>query len=435
MTWTSPTIGHDTLKPDEFNALALVRQAFPDKSNFSVVGVGVRFEKRALEAWENAGYPARLYTSVLGQLALFPAAADAEPGWSWQFPAATAPNLADVYMSLDNLDVLRFPILVNYNSDGPTPLYAEGYLTLVDREGRTQTVFAGPQLIDPFTRGTVTLDTRDQLLQTAAIQEGKEWRATRVEFVIHRLSGLTELRPTTFALTRASAQWLPDSSARPKAEAPTLMVDGKPVPLTEMPGTGEDAWYTSASLTLTAGKHDLTAAYAGPNTTYAVETLEVEPTGSATRTGAQPTITFENINPTRYRIRVANAAAPYFLVLSDNFNSNWNAYIEPGTARQSSGSQFATFNPARWYEQSALLTWLFDGGQRTSIPEHAIVNGYANGWRVEKTGTYDIVVEFVPQRTYEGGLIVAMSTLLGAILFLITVRVRRVGKRGQRDAA
>lgn len=430
VTWTSPAVGHDTLKPDEFNALALVRQAFPDKSAFNVVGVGVRFEKRVPEAWEKSDYPARLYTSVLGQLGLFPAAANAGPAWSWQFPAESAPNLADVYISLDNLDALRFPVLVDYSSDGPAPVYAERYLTLVDAEGRTQTAFAGPELIAPFTRGTAALDVRDQLLQTPVIQEGKGWRATRVEFVIHRLSGLTELRPTTFALTRASAQWRRDSSTRPNLERPTLTVDGKPVALDALPGDEQGMWFTSDSLALAAGKHDLSATYAGPNPMYAVQSLEVEPATVGRDAGAPPAITFENINPTRYRIHVAKATAPYFLVLSDNFNADWKAYVEPATA-PTSGSQFAAFDPAHWYAQSALLTALFDGGKRTDIAEHTIVNGYANAWRVDKTGTYDIVLEFVPQRTYAGGLVVAMSTLLGALAFLVTVRFRREGKHGE----
>ncbi len=430
VTWTSPAVGHDTVKLDEFNALALVRQALPDKSSLSVVGVAVRFEKRVLEAWEKAEYPARLYTSLMGQLAFFPAAANAEPGWSWQMPTATAPNLADVSLSLDNLDVLRFPILVDYRADGPAPLYAERVLTLVHREGKTQTVAAGSELIKPFARSTATLDLRDQLLQTPAIQESSGWRATRVDFVIHRLSGLAELRPTTFTLTRGSAARLPDTSEHPNAEPPTLVVDGKPVPLVEVPGNGPGMWYTTASLALTSGKHNLSAAFTGPTTDYAVESLEVEPVGSGANPPAQPAITFENINPTRYRIRIANATAPYFLVQSDNFNANWNAYIEPTTSAQTSGSQFAAFDPARWYEQSALLTWLFDGGKRSAITEHTIANGYANGWRVDKTGTYDIVLEFVPQRTYEGGLIVAMVTLLGAVVFLLAVRVRQAGERG-----
>ena len=127
-----------------------------------------------------------------------------------------------------------------------------------------------------------------------------------------------------------------------------------------------------------------------------------------------PTIAFEKINPTRYRVHVENAQAPFFLVFGESFHADWNAYVEN--------------RGPRWYEPSALLSWLFDNGNRIEVSDHFQVNGYANSWYMTQTGSYDVVLEFTPQRLYEGGWLVSLCTLAGGALFIAVLwfRERRV---------
>jgi len=128
---------------------------------------------------------------------------------------------------------------------------------------------------------------------------------------------------------------------------------------------------------------------------------------ASTRDITPATLTFHKINPTRYRVQVKDAKDPYFLVFSESFHQGWKAYIEPG---QNGGSRF---------EWSTLLSWLLKGRHRTELPDHFLVNGYANSWYVDKEGSYDIVLEYQPQRLFEMGIIISASTFIACLGYLI----------------
>ena len=72
-----------------------------------------------------------------------------------------------------------------------------------------------------------------------------------------------------------------------------------------------------------------------------------------------------------------------------------------------------------------MLTALFDSRSRAELGEHYLVNGYANSWYLDKAGSYDIVIEFTPQRLYEGGWLVSLATLTAGTLYLILTRWSR----------
>ncbi len=87
------------------------------------------------------------------------------------------------------------------------------------------------------------------------------------------------------------------------------------------------------------------------------------------------------------------------------------------------GDRSAAVDPERWYEQSSVLSWLFDRSKEQEIPQHYLVNGFANSWFVQQTGTYDIVIEFAPQRLYEAGWMVSLATLMtSAVAFILWSR-------------
>ena len=57
-------------------------------------------------------------------------------------------------------------------------------------------------------------------------------------------------------------------------------------------------------------------------------------------------------------------------------------------------------------------------GRRTELTDHYLVNAYANGWYVPKTGQYRIVLEYWPQRLFEIGVIISVTTLLACLSYL-----------------
>ncbi len=75
--------------------------------------------------------------------------------------------------------------------------------------------------------------------------------------------------------------------------------------------------------------------------------------------GIRPIYTIHKISPVEYRYEVTQAEDPYVLVLSVNFHPNWSASI--------------------------------DGEVQSS---HFQINGFANGWLIDKKGEYTVDVKF-----------------------------------------
>jgi hypothetical protein len=204
--------------------------------------------------------------------------------------------------------------------------------------------------------------------------------------------------------------------------APEVTIDGKSLDLNSMPASGErsGAWYQSEPIDLDAGTHPISAGYGDPTTPLRVGVLELAPAADspAPAAGAPPAVTFRQVNPTRYVAHVQTASAPFFLVFSESYHAGWEAYTEDGPVGQS------------WYEQSALLTWLFDSSRQSLVAQHDLVNGFANSWYVDKPGSYDIVLEFAPQRLYEAGVVVTIATPLALFALLGMLRLRRKPSQG-----
>jgi hypothetical protein len=98
-------------------------------------------------------------------------------------------------------------------------------------------------------------------------------------------------------------------------------------------------------------------------------------------------IFFKENNPAEYTVQV-NATTPFFLVFSESYDKNWIANID---------------------------------GQAVPSRYHYLVNGYANGWYMSKTGIYTITIQFAPQNLfYIGSSISVTSLILCVILVFIS---------------
>lgn len=112
-----------------------------------------------------------------------------------------------------------------------------------------------------------------------------------------------------------------------------------------------------------------------------------------------PKISSKRINPTMYELTIENATSSFMLSFGEAYANGWRAYIA----------------------ENSLQTFF-----TKPIPEtkHYILNGYSNGWLVDKKGSYTIIVEYFPQKIFYVGVFVSMVSLFIAISILL----RKKGK-------
>lgn len=109
---------------------------------------------------------------------------------------------------------------------------------------------------------------------------------------------------------------------------------------------------------------------------------------------SKPVISFKEINPTEYIVKVENATTPFFLIFSETYNPQWKAY----------------YGNVNWFY--SLIS--------QSIPEqdHFIVNGYANAWYINKTGSYTITLYYKPQSLVVLGAYISLVAFIAVIILV-----------------
>lgn len=94
-----------------------------------------------------------------------------------------------------------------------------------------------------------------------------------------------------------------------------------------------------------------------------------------------PKITFKKINPTEYEIKVDNANDKFFLTFTDRYSSQWKLASRDGKVG-------------------------FDNN-------HFMMNGYSNGWIVDRKGSYDLILKFSQQEIFKTGIVISAISLIG----------------------
>jgi len=103
-------------------------------------------------------------------------------------------------------------------------------------------------------------------------------------------------------------------------------------------------------------------------------------------------VDFEKINPTSYTVKVSkHDDSPEILVFSELFNNGWQARIDDGELLQT----------------------------------HLLANGYANAWKLERSGEYNIYLSYKPQRLLNLAKLVSLISFIVMFLGLILLRWRR----------
>lgn len=111
---------------------------------------------------------------------------------------------------------------------------------------------------------------------------------------------------------------------------------------------------------------------------------------------------YEKINPTKYSLKISNATRPYVISFAESYDPLWQAYIDTRTTDNANGNE--------------------NGYKTNSIPLY----GLTNGFYINKSGDYDLVLEYSPQVWFNQGLVISMVSLVSmAIIFLLTKGSRK----------
>lgn len=113
------------------------------------------------------------------------------------------------------------------------------------------------------------------------------------------------------------------------------------------------------------------------------------------KTGAmplqKPSLNYERIDPTKYIVKVKNATGAFFLLFNQQFENNWDAYV--------------------------------DGKEK--LGNHLKINDSVNSWYVDKKGTYQIVIQDDFQKYSILGMITSIGTVCMYILYFIFTKIKQ----------
>jgi hypothetical protein len=103
-------------------------------------------------------------------------------------------------------------------------------------------------------------------------------------------------------------------------------------------------------------------------------------------------ITYDEVTPTQYTVHV-NSSQPFYLVFSESYDNGWVATIN---------------------------------GQQIPDQYHFTANGYANGWYINKTGTYTVTLEFTPQNLFYAGAAISITTLIICTVYISRNKMKSI---------
>jgi len=103
----------------------------------------------------------------------------------------------------------------------------------------------------------------------------------------------------------------------------------------------------------------------------------------------EPEITFKMLAPYKYVVNI-KTASPFFLFFSETYHDGWKVFID---------------------------------GKELSDKYHFVLNGFANGWYINQTGRFTILLEYTPQRVYDFGIKVSLFIVITFPTFVMYVSI------------
>jgi hypothetical protein len=112
----------------------------------------------------------------------------------------------------------------------------------------------------------------------------------------------------------------------------------------------------------------------------------------------------QKVSPTKYYLAIKNVDQPLVLILSDQFSLDWKLYAQ--SSRSPFKGIFETWGQTPIFENNQFL-----------------VEGYANGWLIDQTGDFQLILEYRPQKIfYQGVMVSGAAVLIGLTILLIKRR-------------
>lgn len=122
-----------------------------------------------------------------------------------------------------------------------------------------------------------------------------------------------------------------------------------------------------------------------------------------------PVVEQKRLSFSKYQVTV-DSTEGFWLVFSESYNRGWRAYLRKENIVD------------KTFLGKLVLGSFFSN--KELVENHFLVNGYANGWFIDKPGKYQIILEYYPQISFEIG--VSISILF--ILMGVCIGFKRIRK-------
>ncbi len=130
---------------------------------------------------------------------------------------------------------------------------------------------------------------------------------------------------------------------------------------------------------------------------------------------APPTLPSIQVQPrdaTRIDVRVSNATRPFMLLMLQNYNPNWQAYVMPTGTSPSL--------PSLWRARPI------------AERNHMRGIGYANAWWVDARGSFTLVLLFRPQLYVDIGAVLCWLTIIACVIYIAVASWGRLHTTAER---
>ena len=138
-------------------------------------------------------------------------------------------------------------------------------------------------------------------------------------------------------------------------------------------------------------------------------------------------LAFEEVNPTKYVVKVEIANQPFLLIFSESYDPQWHAYLSTDNLEEKTAVNYPFDNVTEFVADAKLtpqdISYLF--GKPVAQLSHVTINGFANAWYVNPaqfnntSGSFTITLYYLPQSYDYLGLLVSSLTLIAAVVFLV----------------
>lgn len=123
-----------------------------------------------------------------------------------------------------------------------------------------------------------------------------------------------------------------------------------------------------------------------------------------------PIIKYKRLSFSKYQIDI-DSSEGFWLVFSESFNKGWRAY-----------SRKENIIDKTFFEKLVLGN-IFSNKEQ--IKNHFLINGYANGWFIDKSGKFQIILEYRPQIFFEIGVLISILFILVVVIYTGVKKIRK----------